>query len=342
MQHYDISVIIPVYRTNPEFLRQCLESVTNQFVDGLTGEVIVVCDGPQDDSFMSILHSFPITVIETEHRGVSHARNIGLEKASGTYIFFLDSDDWLIDRALADLYYFAQTNSCDLVLADILSIMRSGQEQHNYALADFVLSQNASRRLTKDILHPQTSAGNVYPKLISRKIIGKSAFKENIAMGEDADFMLQVAQKVSTLGYLHKHLYCYRRNSASAVMQFRNDYVDRIIFSMNASHNMLGSLDNSKDYKRDFGSYVAYHLTLVLVNYVCNPQNGWKVSRQRKELARILRIPLFKDALRTLDFSVFSLTRKITLLCMRMHFLYLCLAIGYIRQKQLRTVSNEV
>ncbi len=85
------SIIIPVYNVEP-YLKRTLESVKNQtFTDY---EVIIVNDGCTDKS-MDIAKKYPYKIITTEHKGVSSARNTGIAKAKGEYLFFLDSDDFI-------------------------------------------------------------------------------------------------------------------------------------------------------------------------------------------------------------------------------------------------------
>ena len=90
-----ISVIIPVYGVE-KYIRQCLDSVINQTYKNL--EIIIVNDGTKDNS-MKIVEEYlddeRIKVINKENGGLSSARNRGMEEATGEYISFVDSDDWL-------------------------------------------------------------------------------------------------------------------------------------------------------------------------------------------------------------------------------------------------------
>jgi glycosyltransferase involved in cell wall biosynthesis len=91
-----ISVIIPVYNVEP-YLRKCLDSVIHQTLTDL--EIICVNDGSTDGS-LAILEEYApkdsrITIINQENQGIGNARNAGLDKASGKYIYFIDSDDWV-------------------------------------------------------------------------------------------------------------------------------------------------------------------------------------------------------------------------------------------------------
>ena len=96
-----LSIIIPVYNVE-KYLRQCLNSV---LVDNsFTGQVICVNDGSTDGS-LAILEQYAaqysnIEIISQPNAGLSAARNAGLEKATGDYVFFPDSDDWIVAGAL--------------------------------------------------------------------------------------------------------------------------------------------------------------------------------------------------------------------------------------------------
>ncbi|MCI7189013.1 MAG: glycosyltransferase family 2 protein [Fusobacterium mortiferum] len=90
-----ISVIIPVYGVE-KYIRQCLESIINQTYKNL--EIIVVNDGTKDNS-MKIVEEYlsdeRIKIINKQNGGLSSARNRGIEEATGDYISFIDSDDWI-------------------------------------------------------------------------------------------------------------------------------------------------------------------------------------------------------------------------------------------------------
>jgi glycosyltransferase involved in cell wall biosynthesis len=95
------SIIIPIYNVEP-YLRQCLDSVVNQ--DYFDYEVICINDGSTDHS-LAILEEYKkqypqITLISQENKGLSAARNAGIRAATGDYILFLDSDDWLEKDAI--------------------------------------------------------------------------------------------------------------------------------------------------------------------------------------------------------------------------------------------------
>lgn len=90
-----VSIIIPVYNVE-KYIRQCLESVINQTYKNI--EIIVINDGTKDGSMKIVeeyLEDKRIKIINKNNGGLSSARNKGIEEATGEYIYFLDSDDWI-------------------------------------------------------------------------------------------------------------------------------------------------------------------------------------------------------------------------------------------------------
>ncbi len=116
------SIIVPVYNTL-EYLKACLTSVLFQNYQDL--EVIVVNDGSSDDSHILLEYyskNYPgITLIHQENHGLSHSRNVGLAKATGEYVLFLDSDDALIPNSLQGLAQFLDQSQPDVCVYNWMS-----------------------------------------------------------------------------------------------------------------------------------------------------------------------------------------------------------------------------
>lgn len=128
-----LSVIIPVYNVE-QYLRQCLESIYSQVSDEC--EVVLVNDGSTDAS-LSILEeyvsSFPrcTTLVSKENGGLSSARNAGLAKAKGEYVYFVDSDDFLAPDALSTILSAIGTCRSDVLYLDCV-ITDSGKRLVNF------------------------------------------------------------------------------------------------------------------------------------------------------------------------------------------------------------------
>lgn len=121
-----ISVIVPIYNVE-KYVRKCLESLKNQTMKEI--EVICIDDGSTDrsgliaDEYES--SEFPIfRVIHTENRGLSAARNRGLDEARAEWIMFVDSDDWVDKEFCRVPYENAIENKADMVIFGVGTVKR--------------------------------------------------------------------------------------------------------------------------------------------------------------------------------------------------------------------------
>lgn len=120
------SVIIPVYNTAP-YLEECIDSVFNQTQKEI--EVIAINDGSTDDSFeilIKLKKKYPQLIIYSQkNHGLGYTRNVGIEKAGGKYIYFLDSDDYIDENTLEACYTCAEKNDLDIVMFDAIAFQES-------------------------------------------------------------------------------------------------------------------------------------------------------------------------------------------------------------------------
>lgn len=128
-----ISVIIPVYQVEP-YLKHCIESVINQTYRNL--EIILVDDGSVDGSG-EICNQYAdkdnrIKVIHQENRGLSEARNRGIDIARGEYLSFVDSDDWIDMRFIEIMYEISIEAECDIVQCNFQNVIDDSSEEDKH------------------------------------------------------------------------------------------------------------------------------------------------------------------------------------------------------------------
>jgi len=121
MAVFQLSIIIPVCNVE-KYIRPCLESIYRQGLNDDCFEIIIINDGSTDRT-MDIIAEVQrchqnILIIEQGNLGPSVSRNVGMEKATGTYVLFVDSDDLLMDHALPILLQKAEGTSADMVVPD--------------------------------------------------------------------------------------------------------------------------------------------------------------------------------------------------------------------------------
>ena len=117
------SIVIPVYNVE-KYLKNCLDSCLNQDIPHSDYEIIVVNDGSPDNSQMIIdkykkEYSNVIKAFKKKNEGLSEARNFGLKKATGDYIAFIDSDDYVETNMISEMIKCARKNNSDIVVCDI-------------------------------------------------------------------------------------------------------------------------------------------------------------------------------------------------------------------------------
>ncbi len=129
-----ISVIVPVYNVE-KYMERCIDSIIAQTLKNI--EIILVDDGSTDSSG-SICDRYAefddrIKVIHKENGGLSDARNAGMAIASGKWYSFIDSDDYITENFLEDLYTAAIDNNCRIAVCNMVRIYEDGETEKFYA-----------------------------------------------------------------------------------------------------------------------------------------------------------------------------------------------------------------
>ena len=214
--HYAVSVIIPVYKVRG-YIERCAESLMSQTLQEV--EFIFVDDATPDDSIeilKSVLNRHPerqkdVTILShSENRGLPSARNTGLAKASGEYIFHCDSDDYVELSMLEEMYDFAVKNELDIVWCDWW--LTFGRKERKMFTPDYKTPQEALRGMLGGSMKY-----NVWNKLAKRSIYEQFSirFPDGYGMGEDLTMLLLFAHAKKSRR-LAKAFYHYVKDNCNA------------------------------------------------------------------------------------------------------------------------------
>ncbi len=216
-----ISVIIPVYNTGG-YVGRCLESVLSQGMEEI--EILCIDDGSEDSS-RAVLRQYAaadgrISVFHQPHAGVSAARNLGIEKSSGDYLLFVDSDDYLLPGSLLPIYNSA-------VLHDADAVIFGGRTTHVFQTDEWVLDSLCTRDVVYESFCPEmiyAEAGAVpfiWNKLFRRRLIvdHHARFRTDIRIGEDHLFVFTCFPYGSRFVFTKEKAYCYRVMRAGSAME---------------------------------------------------------------------------------------------------------------------------
>lgn len=186
---YKISVIVPIFKTEA-YLRRCLDSIVNNTYRNL--EIICINDGSPDNS-RGILEEYQkldsrIVVLRQENKGISAARNAGMDVAKGEFIAFIDSDDWIHPSYFQYLVQLQQRTKADIA---ICGYKRVDSEELFDKLPDDLDEDSIKTVSLPKIISLTYWKTFVWGRLYSKKLISDCRFDENIAL-EDTCFNFDV------------------------------------------------------------------------------------------------------------------------------------------------------
>lgn len=219
-----VSIIIPVYNAQ-KYLERCINSVLSQ--EGIEVELILIDDGSTDESAKickaySSKHS-QIKFVKQKNKGVSAARNKGLMSASGKYIGFVDSDDYIDSRMYNKLLREMISYNADIAICDNRNVvldMEKGVESFESLTRNTVLDK---KNITPNIL--LEIAGGVCRCLYRREVISNIKFPLDLKISEDRIFNLYAMGYAKKIVYLKEALYYRTLNEESAVHRYYKDYM---------------------------------------------------------------------------------------------------------------------
>lgn len=205
------SIIIPIYNAE-KTLEKCLHSLQVQFFADF--EVLMIDDGSQDNSY-EICKRFAkedarFKLVHQENRGPSAARNEGLKRAKGTYLCFVDSDDYVVQDYLGRLYAEIQKTKADVLFFGYTSVDRSGKQMETH-----LPPTDMSGTALLAALSERDLFGYTWIKCFSRVTVGECGFPEDMSLFEDEIFTCKVLEKTESVAALPEALYCYVSGGAN-------------------------------------------------------------------------------------------------------------------------------
>ena len=223
-----ISIIIPIHNT-ALYLIRCLESIINQTLKPI--EIICVNDGSTDSS-LEILASYQkidsrIKIITQEYKGVSEARNIGINNAIGTYIGFVDSDDYISPEMFEKLYNAIKKNNTDIVVCNYFK--KEKEEIKPNSKKNSYLIDNESQYL-EELLLDENIQNYLWTRLYKKELFKDIKFPKDKVF-EDIFISTDLIGRIDSAYYLEEPLYCYCIREDSITNKIDKKVIDDAIES---------------------------------------------------------------------------------------------------------------
>lgn len=225
----DVSIVVPVYNVQ-QYLNRCLNSIIKQRFSSF--EIVLVDDGSTDGSGKicdKFAKKYPIIkVIHKENGGLSSARLAGFKVAQGSYICFIDSDDYLKDNYISDLFDSIVKNNADM---SICAYLYETDEKQRINLLP--IQENCITNISADFVLPILCQNNydkkmipnfMWLRMISKDIITEDLFvSEREVYQEDLVFNLLISSRLSCISLINKPNYIYCHNGASLTEKYRKN-----------------------------------------------------------------------------------------------------------------------
>lgn len=265
-----VSVIVPIYNVE-KYLQRCLESLIDQTLQDI--EIILVNDGSTDDSGRiaeeyAEKYSGKVKYLEKENGGLSDARNFGMPYATGEYIAFLDSDDYIDKNAYEEMYNKAKKDYADYVECDFI------WEYPNKLKEDKRFDYNNKKEMLAFV---RVVAWN---KLIRRQILidNNITFPKGLRY-EDVEFTYKLIPHLEKTAYVDKCFvhYTQRENSIANVQNERTAEIFTIL-----EHVIEYYKQNNlyEEYKEELEYNYARYLLCSSLKRICKIKD----KQKRKEL----------------------------------------------------------
>lgn len=322
-----VSVIIPVYNVEP-YLETCIESLINQTYHDC--EFIFVNDGSTDGSGC-ILDQYGALdararIIHQPNCGISATRNRALKEATGEYVTFLDSDDWIDLNAIETALNYAETNDLDVVMWPYCSeYAGTSMKRCFFGVTDRIWDETKSRALVRRMIgpyreelvapHELDACVTVWGKLYRREIIEGIQFLDLKKIGvEDAVFNIEAFSKAKRAGYVTACYTHYRKiNEASFTQSYKSDLINRWHGLYNWIEAFLEGYGASEDFYEAFSNRVCLHMIGIGLNELNNPAGFFSKGQNLRE---VLSSEPWESAYKKLLFQYFPLKWKV--------FFFLC------------------
>lgn len=310
MKDNKISIIVPVYNAE-KYLEECLDSLIEQTYKNI--EIILIDDGSTDKS-ACICDEYAekdkrVKILHQKNSGVSVARNKGLDKHTGDYVMFVDSDDWI------------EPNTCEILINKItaekkdLLIYNYYLERKNFSEknSDFMCDNDVNflQKIQAKLLAPTINIENIKcngislacTKIISSKILKKSRFlfEGKKALFEDGLFYYLLFEENINVGIVNEHLYHYRIISTSATHAYNESILYITDTIIDTVESVRKNHKNDSLYEEAFAIRKLHNLLYILNLNINNKKGNLKFFERVKAIKKEAQRKPYKSIYNIID-----------------------------------------
>lgn len=317
-----VTVVIPVYNVE-KYLDRCVKSVVNQTYQNL--EIILVDDESPDGCPQKCedwaRNDGRIQVVHKKNAGLGMARNTGIEYATGEYIYFVDSDDYIALDTIEKCYHFAEMENADIVTFGFCNVYSDGRigkttipkpEKYVYRGKDvldvFLPALIAPDTRTGEVTDLWVSACASFCRLEMIRSAGWNFVSEREIISEDVFSLLCLYKFVKKVAVIPEAFYFYCENSASLTHVYRKDRYEKIKYFYDCCVRKCDELGYSEAVKKRI-AYQYLSFTIAALKLIAGAE--CESTKKKTAMEAIFLDPHFKNVLHTMEIRKESKNRKI-------------------------------
>lgn len=307
-----VSIIVPVYNAE-KYLQECVDSILTQTLSDL--ELILVDDGSTDSSpalcDQYAAQDARVKVIHKSNGRAASARNAGLRAATGEYVAFVDSDDWISP----DMYEKMLQTGADVTLCDYVRVQ--GEKEFPFTQPNVAAGFYDKTQIRKKIYPHLVMDGIEYPitisncvMLIKRDIITRNQlfYREDILISEDAPFGSEVLYCADSFAYLKgERFYHYRMTEGSASKTYKPWWWDSSLKINEETENFFSECEDY-DFTQQIKSNMFYLARAEIYYILCNRDLSRK--EQNKRVKAVMEHPRVVRMMEGFDVSPYPIQFK--------------------------------
>jgi len=208
MKKQVISLIVPIFNTDIDLLNKCVNSVLNQSYKNI--ELILVNDGSKKElsleyeKYKSLDNR--IIYLYQDNKGITAARNKGIDIASGDYIMFVDSDDWIDETTLETMINRIIKDKSDVCMCGYKTYLQKGIEYRDWYKEDVTFN---NEEIISELIEDKKINSRVPTKLFKKEIIKKIRFNERLKIWEDVVYSAETFRMCKKVSIVKERFYNY-------------------------------------------------------------------------------------------------------------------------------------
>lgn len=329
-----ISIIMPVYNTDSVLLTKCLESILRQTNQDF--ELLIIDDGSTDEETIKVCDCFAnisknASVFHRVNNGVSAARNYGLYHATGSWIAFIDADDWIDPSYLGQLVSRAHGEACDIVFCDCYVEFKNHSVSNAFipeTVSHQIDSSNIREQLLLQILGqnkcynpPEIGIGVPWGKLYRHDFLlsHELKFDESLKRMQDNVFNLYAFKQASAISYVPEKLYHYNNIESSASHKFNPNIVNDFAQVHESTEQFLERFEFDQTILQGYYSRVIQSIHPILRYYFFHEKYPENKKTMYSEIKTLLSKEPYITAMRKADYTRMPVKMFIYALLLKFH-----------------------